>query len=327
MKKILTIISCAIALMTVASCDWFVLDNQEGYNATVSGIIKDSATGEPVYQEQGSTFNIYEKVSGGQKYIGRDWSAETAQAWSMKSNGTYVNKLVFAGDYYFKNLQANFVCDQQDFVLKEGDNKVDFTVTPYVRIKDVNVSVSGGKIVATCKVESSLPESVVNNIGEVRLCCYLDRFVSKNQNNSGKVESAIVNDVSKDGTQTVELVIDPNDPANGIEFQYESSLHYVRIAALGGHYAIVPAHDEQEKLPSWENLAEWMGEASIDWNAVFAGDLSSVPEKYWLPTENIIHYDAQYKNDGTTNPYNKYNYSPVYKVDLKSGTVTEVTEW
>ena len=40
----------------------------------------------------------------------------------------------------------------------------------------------------------------------------------------------------------------------------------------------------------------------------------------------IVH-PASYTNDGSVNSGNAYNYSPVYKLDLKAGTFTEVTDW
>ena len=36
---------------------------------------------------------------------------------------------------------------------------------------------------------------------------------------------------------------------------------------------------------------------------------------------------AEYAPDGQFNASGAYNYSPVFKVDLKSGSVTEVTDW
>jgi len=301
MKKILSIITCALSVMTIASCDWFVLDNQEGYNASVYGTFVDSKTGEPVYQEQGGAFTIYEKASGGQAYIGRDWDNEVSQSWTAKSNGTYVNRLVFAGDYYMESNAANFVADAQDFTLKKGENKVDFQVTPYVRIKDVNITVSGDKIKATCKVESDLPDSQVNNIGEVRLCCFTDRFVSNSQNNCTKDAGALFQNAKTDGSQTISLEIDMKAAANAYEFQYKRA-HYVRIAAIGAHYAIVPLYEQQI---DWENspYAQW---GYYTYKQVYIGD--------------------GYANDGKSNTSNKYNYSAVFKID-ENGTVTEVTDW
>ena len=53
MKKIISIFSCALLLSTAVSCDWFQLDNQEGWNAKVQGKIIDTVTGQPVQSEQG----------------------------------------------------------------------------------------------------------------------------------------------------------------------------------------------------------------------------------------------------------------------------------
>lgn len=313
MKKIFSILTCALTVLSIASCDWFMLDNQDGYNASVYGKFVDK-TGAPVYQEQGGAFNIYEKVSGGQAYIGRDWNQETSQSWTMKSNGTYVNRLVFAGDYYMKSLNANFVADAQDFQLKKGENEVNFTVNPYVRITDVNISVQGDKYVATCKVTSDLPEATVNNIGQVRFCCFSDRFVSNAQNNiSDKDAASIVTNVDPKGGQTITLTINTKDPNNSYEFQYKKP-HYVRIAALGAHYSIVPEWTEVTEEQDWSSPL-------IDWGAVMSGDLSSVPV-----VKREIFHPAEYKNDGASNTQNKYNYSAVYKIDV-NGTVTEVTDW
>lgn len=300
-------------MLSMTSCDWFELDNQEGYNASVYGNIIDSKTGQTVYQEQGGGFTIYEKVSGGQSYIGRDWNQESAQGWAMKANGTYVNRLVFAGDYYMKTLNGNFIAEDQNFQLKKGENKVDFTVTPYCRITDLNISKQGTKYVASFKVETDLPESVVNNIGEVRFCCYSDRFVSSAQNNCLDDAGAVKINVDPKAGQTITLEIDMTNEKNAYEFRYDKP-HYVRVAALGAHYSIVPAYDEEQMEYDWSD-------PGIDWMAVFSGDMSSVPVKVIK-----IHHDAEYKNDGASNSTSKYNYSAVFKID-EAGNVTEVTDW
>lgn len=303
--------ACALSLMTIASCDWFVLDNQDGYNASVYGNIVDSKTGAPIQQSHGDGFSIYEKVSGGQKYIGRDWSAETAQSWTMKSNGTYVNRLVFAGDYYFSSLHTNFICDNQDFVIKEGENKLDFKATPYVRITDFNVTFDGSKIKATCKVETDLAESVVNNIGSVRLLCDSDIFFSNGLDHTPDATAKLVNVDPKSGA-TLSFEIDTKNPANA-EFKYKQA-HFLRIAAIGAHFSVVPA---------WTEIVETMDWSSplIDWAAVMTGDFSSVPVvKY------EIEHPAEYKNDGQSNTDNKYNYSEVYQID-ENGNVSLFDNW
>ena len=86
MKKLLYIIPCMVIMLT--SCDWFVLDNQSDYDASIYGSIFDSGTGALVPNElptNYSSITVYE--------LG--WDAEVAQSWNMKPNGTYRNNLIF----------------------------------------------------------------------------------------------------------------------------------------------------------------------------------------------------------------------------------------
>lgn len=309
MKKIISILSCALTLTLAASCDWFKLDNQDGWDAAVAGQIVDAGTNDPIQFEQGSSvINVVEK----------GWQAEANQSWYVKNDGSYVNKLVFAGQYVMNTLSNNFVAEPQNFELKKGENKVDFKVTPYVRIENVTFTMEGKKIKATCKVSS--PVAGVNNIGEVRLCIAVDRFVRYGNNGASADPNAVVTDVKPDGSAgTLTLIIDPDCvnekgvKVNAAEFQYDQ-VHYVRVAALGAHYAIVP---------EWEE--EYIDYNDFDEEAYHAaGD----PDDWWnyFKKKTIVH-PASYTNDGTVNPGNAFNYSPVYKVDLKAGTFTEVTDW
>lgn len=311
MKKIISILSCALTLTLASSCDWFKLDNQDSWDATVEGQILDAGTNTPIQFEQGSsTIAVVEK----------GWQAEANQYWYVKSNGTYVNKLVFAGQYVMNTLSSNFVAEPQNFELKKGDNKVDFKVTPYVRIDNVTFSMEGKKIKATCKVSS--PVAGVNNIGEVRLCIAVDRFVSFGNNGASADPNAVVTDVKPDGSAgTLTLIIDPDYvnekgvKVNATEFQYDQ-VHYVRVAALGAHYAIIPEWEEEVTEIDWDNFP---------WDQL-ASDWSNFNDIVVYKTTIIVH-PATYTNDGSVNPNNAYNYSPVYKVDLKAGTFTEVTDW
>lgn len=304
MKKIISVLSCILSLTVFASCDWFELDNQEGWNAAVEGQILDSQTNQPIQFEQGiSTINVVEK----------GWDAEANQAWYVKNNGSYKNTLVFAGSYTMNTLTSNFVAEPQNFELKKGNNTVNFKALPYVRIENVNFSMDGKKIKVTCKASS--PVSGVNNIGEVRLCIAPDRFVRFANNNATRDAGSVVKDVNPDGSETVTLTIDTEDPANMAEFQYNQP-HYVRVAAVGASYAIKDAWDEDlgidwDQFP-WDQLAP-------DWSN-FDALQQSTPHI-------IVHHDAEYTSDGSLNPSMAYNYSSVYRLDLKSGTFTEVTDW
>lgn len=304
MKRIISIISCALLLSTAVSCDWFALDNQEGWNAKVQGKIIDSVTGQPVQSEQGNYIIVVEK----------GWDTEANQGWRIKNDGTYRNDLVFAGEYVMNTVSnVNFVADPQPFTLNKGDNTVDFKVTPFVTISDPVITVEGGKIKATCKVKANFPADKVNNIGRVILCANPDRFVKVGANLCERDEGSYVENLDPTTEQSVTVYIDPEAvnkdgvKVNAQEFQYDRP-HYVRIAAIGAHYDIVPEWDE----PEW-----------IDWDA-FAAAGYQWDDKFYHPA---VHHPTAFAPDGQFNASGAYNYSPVFKVDMKSGSVTEVTDW
>jgi len=306
MKRIISILSCALLLSTVVSCDWFELDNQEGYNAKVQGKIIDAKTGQPVQSEQGNYLVVVEK----------GWDAEENQGWRIKNDGTYRNDLVFAGEYEMKTMSVgNFQSDPQAFTLNKGDNTVDFKVNPFCRILNPSVTFDSAskKIKASFSVENGIPE--VNNIGKAYLCVYPDRFVRVGYNNCGSDPGALAINIDPASGKTITLEVDMNNPANATEFQYDRP-HYIRIAAVGAHYGIMPEWDEDQGT-DWSR----MGEATVE----LAPDYSNFNE--WMASipHLIIHHDAEYTNDGSINTNSYYNYSPVYK--LENGTITEVTDW
>lgn len=298
MKKIISVFSCALTLtLAVSSCSWFKLDNQEGWDASVEGKIVDTATEQPIQFEQGiSTITVVEK----------GWAAQANQSWNVKSDGTYKNALVFAGDYTMNTLTSNFVADPQDFKLDKGSNTVNFKVTPYVRFENVEITIEDGKIKATCKVSS--PVAAANNIGDVRLCIAPDRFVRFGNNNASKDPWSYMKDAKTDGSTKILLYIDPTLAVNASEFQYDMP-HYVRIAAVAAHYF---------EKPAWDETLEF------DWDSYIA---DGMPSNWWDYQNVTIHHPAEYTSDGTINPNMAYNYTDVYKVDLKAGTVTKVTDW
>lgn len=222
-----------LAMTFMTSCDWFTLDNQDGWNAQVHGALIDSETGEPVLSEiYGTNSGI---TAGYLTVVELGWDAETNQNWNVKNNGTYRNNLVFAGTYRMNTANANYYPATQEFVLKEGDNEVNFVVTPYARVTDEKIwyDAADKKIKATCKVQVVDP-SRTNALKEVRLCCYTDAFVgAAGFNNCKNDDDAVAKDVVFDanGMAEISLAIDTQNAKNQTEFQYERT-HYVRIAAL-----------------------------------------------------------------------------------------------
>ena len=215
-----------LAAFCMTSCEWFLLDNTEQHNATVSGKIIDAATGETVQTEINNGANI--------RFVELGWDAESFQSWSVKNNGTYRNNLVWAGDYRMETIEQNYYPLTQEFKLEKGDNVVDFTVTPYLRFlsHSIKYDAASKKIIATCEVQVSDP-SKTNKLNEIRLCCYTDCFVGYALNNCKNDAGAAKTNVQMDanGKATVTLEIDTQADANAIEFKYERT-HYVRLAGL-----------------------------------------------------------------------------------------------
>lgn len=234
MKKIKYIIAAVLCISLASSCDWFQLDNQEGYDATVHGTLVDSQTGEAVLSEIYGTSSVwYTSITTGyMKIVELNWDAEAQQTWNVKNNGTYRNNLVFAGDYRMETYDANYYPISTEFSLKKGDNTVDFTVTPYARVLDHKISYNAStkKIEATVTVEATDP-SKTPTFKEIRLCCFTDSFVGSGLNNCKYDGGAVAKNVAVDanGRATVTLSIDTQNSFNITEFKYDRE-HYVRLA-------------------------------------------------------------------------------------------------
>lgn len=221
-----------LAAFCMTSCEWFVLDNMEGHNATVTGKIIDGATGETVQTEINNGGSIRFKELGWTDKDGNDVGAY--QTWSVKNNGTYRNNLVWAADYIMETIEANYYPHTQEFTLAKGDNVVDFTVTPYLRFTSYKFyyDATTKKIMAECEVQVTDPTKT-NALNEIRLCCYTDCFVGIAFNNCKDDKGASVANVTMDanGKAKVTLAIDTQLASNATEFKYERT-HYVRLAGL-----------------------------------------------------------------------------------------------
>lgn len=225
MKKILYLIP---ALLMLTACDWFVFDNMDGYDATITGKFLDAATGEQIQfgVPDNASFTIYEENFEPSKGI----FAPSAQTWYIRTNGSYTNNLVFSGDYRIQtNQNNNFYPLTEQFKIAKGSNTKDFKVTPFVRIKNVQFSYDSAtqEIVAKCAVEHG--DASKSNGIKVFLLIAQDRFVGKNHNNA------------EDATATVDFITGGNvelriktTGGNKSEFKYKQP-HYLRVAAQAAH--------------------------------------------------------------------------------------------
>ena len=259
MKKILAILSL---LIFATSCDWFVFDNQASWNAQVEGRLIDSKTGQPLQFAWPNTSSISIIEEGWKDHLGEP--VEKAQTWYVKCNGTYCNKLVWAGKYRMETKKQNFYPVVQQFELKEGANTVDFTVTPYCRILDPQITYEDGMIVARFKVEVE-DASQTPNV-DVALFVFPDRWVSDGNNNfdfdkkqkDGKKKKI----KNADGESVIELKIDPTVDS-GMQFAYKRD-HYLRIGAVatgsensGNCYNFSPVFKMSSDFSKVEEVTKW----------------------------------------------------------------------
>ena len=228
MKKIFALLSLIIL---ATSCDWFVFDNQEYYNASVQGKIVDAKTGELMQFAFPNTCKISIIEEGWKDLAGEP--AEETQSWYVKCNGVYVNKLVWAANYRMETKDQNFYPVSIPFELKKGENTVDFTVTPYCRVLDPQITYEDGKIVARFKVE--VEDKAQTGTVDVALFGFTDRWVSDGNNNFDfdkvQKEGQLKKIKTADGQTVIELKIDPDNPKeSGMQFAYKRT-HYLRIGA------------------------------------------------------------------------------------------------
>ena len=238
----------------VNSCVFFKMDNYEGPNASISGRIIDSKTGDNVpteckygnffggaYMGAPTTgyFSVYEKDYSEVYNIPLEGTG--TQYWHIKYDGTYTNTKVFSGNYRIAALSDNFYPVTKDDVrINPGENVLDWTVTPYCRIVNPKIELQGGKFVATFSVELGDPTKA-NTIYDARLLCYPDCYVGmycnycKSDQGANMLDvkgtGAVVNEVKADGG-TYTLTIDPTLTANINEFKYagKGKEHFFRIA-------------------------------------------------------------------------------------------------
>ena len=174
MKRLLNLFLLSCCLFTLVSCDMFKIDNYEAPNASIFGKMKDSVTGEAVETDiqNGTAIRAFE--------LG--WIENpTSRTWVVKQNGEYRNDMVFAGRYDLEIINGNvfpITGDNiiKDFEIRKGDNHYDFTVTPYIRIKNTNIQKNENVITATFNLEAG--DSSVK-LSSINLYAFTDIYVGE----------------------------------------------------------------------------------------------------------------------------------------------------
>lgn len=142
-KYILAI--CMVVFMT--ACE---LDNFDGPNAKVYGALIDDETNEFIEQEIGTSGE-----AASIQVIELGYNIRSVQKWKIMPTGEYRNDLVFSGSYDIIMNNGNFVKldTLKNYQINKGSNKLDFRLTPNIRIKNAKVEKTGDAIVATFNLE------------------------------------------------------------------------------------------------------------------------------------------------------------------------------
>ncbi len=258
MKTLKYIIAGFIALASFSSCELFEMDNFDGPNAQVTGALIDKATNQTMQLEASqavvggywdwgswSWVNIYDKV-GAIVVEEKGWKGTEEQDWLVRYDGTYTNNLVFAADY--KVSMKKLPCyeleeGKTNITLAEGENTVNFEVTPFARIKDLAFSYdeTTKKLVAKFKVELGDPTKA-NFISKIAFAANIQKFVGASsfnlaQNDPGAsitggldMQTWQMVTINPDQEYTLEIDTNPEGP-NAELFKYEREI-FIRVGAL-----------------------------------------------------------------------------------------------
>lgn len=153
MKKIIYII-LGVTLVSASSC--LKTDNWDAPDVRVHGRVIDSYTGENLLSSQGDwSIRIWE----------RTWTESTPnnQSLPVKQDGSYNNSKLFAGTYDMLPYGGPFwPVDTVKGVVLNGNTEQDFTVTPYLRLTDFEVSLNGLKLVLKCRLNAPIRAGLPN---------------------------------------------------------------------------------------------------------------------------------------------------------------------
>jgi hypothetical protein len=150
MKKIIFyLLPTILSLTLVWSCK---LDNYDAPDAALSGSIIDLETGELIQSDiiEGTTIRITE----------HGYDPVAPQYLRVKNDGTYANTLLFSNTYSVRPEVRNFIQIDEQEVQIGKDTKLDFYVTPYLRLKDVSFTTEGNTIIASFRIEQTTADAV-----------------------------------------------------------------------------------------------------------------------------------------------------------------------
>jgi hypothetical protein len=173
MKKIYYLIFIILSfLVSLPSCK---IDNYPWPDAQVYGAIRDTVGGGLVETDINSTTGSV--ISAWE--LGKYEANPLRRTWLIKQNGEYRNNLVYSNNYRFEFTSCNFYPFIRTRTVNPGENKIDFVVEPYIRIKNLAITYDAvnKKVNATFNLE---PGRSTVRLSRLRLYSYTDMYVGEN---------------------------------------------------------------------------------------------------------------------------------------------------
>lgn len=149
MKNIKYYLWLFASMLACYSCG---LDNYAGPDSSISGGIYDADTKELVPQDIVSGTII--------EYVEDGYENPEIQSMVVQVDGTYRNDLMFANKYSIEPVRGNFIPVDAEEIRVKGNTIHNFTVRPYIRIKNAKIEKRGNKIVATFNLEQTTNDKV-----------------------------------------------------------------------------------------------------------------------------------------------------------------------
>ncbi|MCG8309570.1 MAG: DUF3823 domain-containing protein [Cytophagales bacterium] len=199
-----------LASVVFASCQ---IDNYPEPDAVFIGKIVDVQTGKTIQTRQPDGIQIRLIQEGYENPVPYDF-------WA-KNDGTFRNTRLFGGNYKVTVQAGPFHNSVTKTVMLKSGSETDetFEVEPYVRITDVNISVSGTTITGSYKLSMG---DGTTQIKHSKLICHVSPILHKNTDNLGSSEKNDLTGVSASELESMLFT----DEITGLK----AGTYYVRVA-------------------------------------------------------------------------------------------------
>lgn len=134
-----------------SSCE---IDNFDGPDAGIRGVVVDNTTNEGIQTEQPNGYKIRLIEDGYENVIPLDF-------WG-KADGSFLNTQLFSNSYTVSVLEGPFIAPAEQKVTLDGVSEVTFAVTPYMTINASEPVVVGNNIEVSYTL--SKPAEVLDDI-------------------------------------------------------------------------------------------------------------------------------------------------------------------